>query len=100
MTVVQTCALPISMGGKDIPEGVEQTTTQVGDAHGDAQDFAFAYFRYMARGLQEGWFKGQRVEVVPGGLGGIEGALKNLKDGKASAVKYVFRIAETEGVSN
>jgi len=95
-----TFVLPTAMGGKDIPEGVEQTTTQVGDAHGDAQDFAFAYFRYMARGLQEGWFKGQRVEVVPGGLGGIEGALKNLKEGKASAVKYVFRIAETEGVSN
>jgi len=48
--------------------------------------------------LQEGWFKGHPYEVVPGGLGGVEGALKNLKEGKASAVKYVFRIMETEGV--
>jgi len=31
-------------------------------------------------------------------LGGIETALQNLKDGKASAVKYIFRIEETEGV--
>jgi len=55
-------------------------------------------FRFFGRGLQEGWFKGHPYEVVPGGLGGVEGALKNLKEGRASAVKYVFRIGETEGV--
>jgi NADPH2:quinone reductase len=35
--------------------------------------------------------------VVEGGLDGLEKALKNLKDGKASVVKYVFGIEETEG---
>ncbi|KAL2268438.1 hypothetical protein VTJ83DRAFT_3284 [Remersonia thermophila] len=80
------------------PAGVERTITTVGDVHQDAKDFGYVYFRYMARGLQEGWFKPQRTEVVPGGLGGIETALRNLKEGKASAVKYVFRIAETAGV--
>ena len=55
---------------------------------------------YMARGLQEGWFKGHPREVVSGGLGGIQQALENLKDGKASAMKYVFRIADTEGVKS
>lgn len=79
-----------------LPEGIEQSTTMVGSVHQDAKDFGYVYFRYIARGIREGWFKGQRTEVVPGGLGGIEGALKNLKAGKASAVKYVFRIEDTE----
>jgi len=56
------------------------------------------YSRYLARGLQSGWFTGHPLEIVPGGLGGVEQALRNLKDGKASAVKYVFKIADTEGV--
>ncbi|KAL2163359.1 hypothetical protein VTH06DRAFT_5416 [Thermothelomyces fergusii] len=83
---------------QELPEGVEKTTTMVGTVHKEAKDFGYVYFRYFARGLQEGWFKPQRTEVVPGGLGGIQTALGNLKNGKASAVKYVFRIAETEGV--
>ncbi|KAK4235954.1 chaperonin 10-like protein [Achaetomium macrosporum] len=88
------------LGGEKqgLPEGVEWSITLVGSTHKDAKDFGYVYFRYFAKGLQEGWFKGQRVEVVPGGLGGIQTALENLKNGKASGVKYVFRIAETEGV--
>ncbi|AEO59849.1 alcohol dehydrogenase-like protein [Thermothelomyces thermophilus ATCC 42464] len=83
---------------QDLPEGVDKTLTMVGTVHKEAKDFGYVYFRYFAKGLQEGWFKPQRTEVVPGGLGGIQTALLNLRDGKASAVKYVFRIAETEGV--
>ena len=56
------------------------------------------FFRYIARGLQKGFFKGHPYQIVPGGLGGVQTALQDLKDGKASAVKYVLRIAETEGV--
>ncbi|KAL2194982.1 alcohol dehydrogenase-like protein [Corynascus similis CBS 632.67] len=82
----------------ELPEGVEKSITMVGDVHNDAKDFGYVYFRYFVRGLQEGWFKPQRTEVVPGGLGGIQTGLQNLKAGKASAVKYVFRIAETDGV--
>ncbi|KAK3292814.1 alcohol dehydrogenase-like protein [Chaetomium fimeti] len=80
------------------PEGAEQRATLVADVHGEAKDFGYVYFRYFARGLQEGWFKGQRTEVVPGGLGGIQDGLRKLKEGKASGLKYVFRIGETEGV--
>lgn len=83
---------------RELPEGVEKSITLVGTVHKDAKDFGYVYFRYFAKGLLEGWFKAQRTEVVPGGLGGIQTALENLKNGKASAVKYVFRIAETEGV--
>ena len=61
------------------------------------RDFGFVFFRLFGRGLEQGWFKGHPYEVVPGGLNGVEKALTNLKEGKASAVKYVFRIADTEG---
>lgn len=56
------------------------------------------YSRFLSKGLQEGWFRSQPHEVVPGGLNGIQKALLDLKAGKASAVKYVFSIAETDGV--
>ncbi|KAK6829626.1 zinc-binding oxidoreductase-like protein ToxD [Apiospora arundinis] len=82
-----------------IPAHIEQSTTNVGCVHADDKDFGFVYFRYLARGLLEGWFKPQPQEVVPGGLGGVQKGLENLRDGKARGVKYVFRIAETEGVN-
>ncbi|KAF2748502.1 GroES-like protein [Sporormia fimetaria CBS 119925] len=83
-----------------IPESVQQSITQVGEAHDQAKDFAYIYYRYIARGMAEGWFKPHPVEVVKDGLGGLKGALENLRDGKASAVKYVFRIADTPGVQD
>jgi len=81
-----------------IPDSVHQSITSVGDAHKGAKDFAYAYFRLFARDLDEGWFAGHPTEVVKGGLDGVEEALVNLRDGKASAVKYVFRIADTKAV--
>jgi NADPH2:quinone reductase len=86
-----------------IPKTVHQDITQVGNVHGMGQgdedrDFGYVWFRYFSKGLREGWFKGHPVEVVPGGLAGIEQGLRNLKAGKASAVKYVFRIADTPGI--
>jgi hypothetical protein len=86
----------------EIPDGIEKSLTAVGSVHNgeEGKDFGFVFFRYIARGLEKGWFKPQRQEVVAGGLGGIQKSLQDLKDGKASAVKYVFRIADTEGVSS
>ncbi len=81
-----------------VPETAQQSLTSVGSVHRDSKDFGYVYFRYIARGLQEGWFKGQKYEVVPGGLEGIQSALQRLKAGEAHAIKYVFRIAETGGV--
>jgi threonine dehydrogenase-like Zn-dependent dehydrogenase len=91
----------VNPGNKEeVPEWVEQNMTFVGSVHRtqEAKDFGYVYSRYIARSLQEGWFRGQRTEVVPGGLNGIQTALENLKNGKASAVKYVFRIGDTEGI--
>ncbi|KAI1371885.1 GroES-like protein [Hypoxylon crocopeplum] len=84
--------------GYVFPSHITQTLTRVGSVHSDAKDFGFVYFRFITRGLQEGWFKPQPQEVVHGGLRGIQEALENLKAGKANAIKYVFRIADTEGV--
>ena len=81
-----------------VPEGVNKSITRVGDVHGtpdDLWELGHVYFRYIARGLEEGWFKAQPQEVVPGGLEGVEQGLRNLKEGKASAVKYIFRIEDT-----
>jgi NADPH:quinone reductase len=85
----------------EIPDSVNQTLTTVGSVHGvpdDLSDLGFAWFRLFSLGLQEGWFSGHPYEVVPGGLGGVQTGLENLQHGRASAVKYVYRIAETEGL--
>lgn len=84
-----------------MPEGIEKSVTTVGAVHGfpdDLKDFGHVAFRYIAKGLEEEWFKGQPYEVVPGGLEGIQMALEKLKDGKANAVKYIFKIADTPGL--
>lgn len=113
----KTGQITLVLPGKDysaIPASITKSTTTVGDAQKGTEtvswqsktgtmvgneEFAMTFFRYFGRGLQQGFFKGHPYEVVPGGLGGVQQALQNLKDGKASAVKYVFRIADTEGVS-
>ncbi|KAK5110578.1 fusarubin cluster-oxidoreductase [Meristemomyces frigidus] len=84
----------------EIPASVQKSLTTVGSVHQDLKDFAYVYFRYISKGLEEGWFKAHPQEVVPGGLEGVETGLMNLKEGKASAVKYVFRIADTPGISD
>ncbi|KYG42477.1 hypothetical protein M433DRAFT_157846 [Acidomyces richmondensis BFW] len=84
-----------------IPPGVRKSITRVGDVHGnpgDLKDFGHVYFRYISKGLADGWFKAQPHEIVPRGLSGIEEGLNKLKDGTASAVKYIYRISDTPGL--
>jgi hypothetical protein len=83
----------------DIPSSVKQSTTNVGHCHDQLKDLAYVYSRLITRGLQDGWFKAQPQEVIPGGLGGVKTGLERLKDGTASAVKYIYKISDTEGVS-
>jgi len=83
-----------------VPDTIKQTLTAVGSVHGvpdDLSDFGYAWFRLFSLGLKEGWFSGHPHEVVPGGLAGVQTGLRNLIQGKASAVKYVYRVEETEG---
>ena len=83
-----------------------KTTTSVGISHGadratwegNASNLAFVFSRWFTRGLQLGNFQGHPFEIRSNGLEGVEQALKDLKDGKASAVKYVFRIRDTPSI--
>ncbi|KAL9043287.1 MAG: hypothetical protein Q9214_003522 [Letrouitia sp. 1 TL-2023] len=112
----QTGQIAVVLPGKDysdIPESIKLRITYVGSVHETFDknefqkatgsktgnlEFGHIMYRFFGRGLQEGWFKGHPYEVVPGGLNGVSQALKNLKDGKASAVKYIFKIDETESL--
>jgi NADPH2:quinone reductase len=83
-----------------IPAGVRQSMTNVAEVQGAQADIGYLFSRYFTKGLEEGWFRGQPQEECPGGLEGIEGALKRLKDGSASATKFVFKIADTPGAGS
>lgn len=91
--------LPLK-GDEGVPETVASEFTNVAGAHSARKELATAWFRLFSLGLKDGWLKGHPYKVVAGGLGGIQEGLTNLKDGKASAVKYVFRIGETAGVKS
>jgi NADPH2:quinone reductase len=83
-----------------------KTITSVGVVHNtddgghgaDARDLGLVMSAWFSKALQAGTFRGHPFEVKPGGLQAVHQALKDLKDGKNSAVKYVFRIADTPGL--
>jgi NADPH2:quinone reductase len=85
-----------------IPKSVHQTKVSVACVHNDQnfREFGYAWFRLFGYGLQQGWFQGHPHFVCAGGLQGVETGLRNLMNGKASAVKYVFRLADTPGLSD
>jgi NADPH2:quinone reductase len=83
----------------------KKSRTMVGCVHngdkgadGDFRNLGLVTCRWITKAWQEGSFSGHPYEVRPGGLQGVEKALKDLKDGKNSASKYVFRIADTPGI--
>ncbi|KAL3429878.1 GroES-like protein [Aspergillus tetrazonus] len=88
------------------PEGIVMSQTIAGSVHMppaagktvEDNEFGAALFQFIGRGLAQGWFSGHPYRVRPGGLAGLQGALQDLRAGKASAIKYVVRIGETEGV--
>lgn len=83
----------------DIPLGIEPVFLGVNLVHNEESDrdreFGYIHSRLLARGLKDGWLKPHPHEVQPGGLNGLENALKKLKEGQASATKYVFRLADS-----
>ena len=94
----------------NIPSGIEQTTTMAGalwegfkgerapggkvGIEGSGRDFGLAMSRLVGRWLQEGRLKAHPWVEVEGALGGVEGALKGLREGKGGGAegKYVVRI--------
>ncbi|KAK3068070.1 hypothetical protein LTR53_014633 [Teratosphaeriaceae sp. CCFEE 6253] len=82
----------------DLPNDVKQFQVSVSTVHSPQKEFGHSMFRLFERGLQQGWLQPRPYEVVRGGLNSVEKALADLKAGKASAVKYVLRIDETDGL--
>lgn len=81
-----------------------KSVTSVGSVHRQAEfenneDLGYVISRYFTRALQNGSLSGHPFEIRPGGLEGVEQALKDLKAGRASAIKYIFNIADTPGVA-
>ena len=79
-----------------LPKTLKRSFFMVTSVFGPDKDFGYVWLRLMGLGLKDGWFKAHPHTVIPGGLNGVEEGLRNLKEGKASATKYVFRIAETK----
>ena len=63
------------------------------------RDFGFAYSRLIGNWLQEKRLKIHPYEVVDGGLRGLEAALKKLREGKTSAIKFVIKIPDTPSLN-
>ena len=76
--------------------GVKAYNSAVPRVHSSHKDFGYLWSRFLGRLLEDGRLKAHPYEVVPGGLHGVLTGLQKLRDGKASAVKYVYRIEETE----
>ncbi|TIA07632.1 hypothetical protein D6C81_09398 [Aureobasidium pullulans] len=80
-----------------------KTMTSVGVVHNtdngchgaDARDLGLVTARWLTKAMQAGTFNGHPFEVRSGGLHAVDQALQDLKDGKNSATKYVFRIEDT-----
>ncbi|KAJ5089160.1 hypothetical protein N7532_007844 [Penicillium argentinense] len=82
-----------------------KSITSVGSVHNQPEyenneELGFVFSRYFTRALQSNRFSGHPFEIRPGGLEGVEEALNDLKAGKASATKYIFRIADTPGLAS
>ncbi|KAL2869617.1 zinc-binding alcohol dehydrogenase family protein [Aspergillus lucknowensis] len=78
----------------------KKTITAVGSVHNQVQcdhhaELGYIFARYLTRALQDKSLRGHPSQIRQGGLAGVEDALKDLKAGRVSASKYIFRIADT-----
>lgn len=105
--------LVLPSGVKEVPSGFEISTTMAGNLwagfqrsskHGamalaGGSDFGYCHSKLLGRWLGEDKLRVHSPEVVDGGLlGGVETALKNLRQGKNHGVKYVVRVSDTPGL--
>lgn len=56
---------------------------------------AKTFFSFVELAMADGSLKGHPYEIIPGGLDGIHTGLEKLKNGDASALKYVYEIGKT-----
>ncbi|KAF2117186.1 chaperonin 10-like protein [Lophiotrema nucula] len=81
------------------PEGVKGTNTACPQVQTTLKDFGYIWARLFSRLLADGRLTAHPYEVIPGGLNGILIGLQKLRNGEASALKYVYRIEETGKVA-
>jgi len=62
-------------------------------------EFAGRFWKLTEGLLAEGKFKVHQPDVRPGGLDGVMKGLDDLRQGRVSGKKLVYRVAGTEGVS-
>lgn len=58
-------------------------------------DFAHTLFRLVPRWLSQGKLAGHPYEILPHGLESVERGLQMLKEGKVSAKKLIYNVADT-----
>jgi NADPH:quinone reductase len=97
---VVSTVLPTRLFAKDkenfkYPSGVRAINSVVPFVHSTHKDFGYIWSRYLGQLLGDGRLKAHPYEVIPGGLNGVLTGLQKLRDGKASGVKYVYRVEET-----
>lgn len=97
---IVSTVLPPNMFARDKenfkwPPGVKGINGGVPRVQETHKDFGYLWSRYLGRLLEDGRLKAHPYEIIPGGLNGVLTGLQNLKDGKASGVKYVYRIKDT-----
>ena len=95
--------LPLPQGHQ-LSQGTTANLVKVGDVHGTfgdvpgGKDFGYIIMRALSRFLERDAFKGHPYQVVPGGLNAVLPIFENLKASKNSALKYVFRVRDTDGI--
>ena len=97
---IVSTVLPPSLFAKDpktfkYPPGVTAINSTVPRVHSTHEDFGYLWCRYFGKLLADGRLKPHPFEVVPGGLHGVLIGLQKLRDGKASAIKYVYNVKDT-----
>ena len=105
------CSSQLEDGGKlghtlplpedlQISEGVSTELIKVGCVHGqfeeklELRDFGAVMMQLFGRWLAHGELKGHPYKIIPGGLSAVPVILQSLKDGKPSAIKYIFHPAD------
>ncbi|KAJ5717286.1 alcohol dehydrogenase [Penicillium malachiteum] len=94
-----------------LPAGIEIGVTFFGTVHAQSTpfsdlkceedvDFGYALFRLMGKWLAEGKISGHPYQVLPNGLASVGHGLQSLKDGKISAKKLIYRVADTPGLTS
>jgi NADPH:quinone reductase-like Zn-dependent oxidoreductase len=81
--------------GEYDPDGFRNVADSVLDG-----EFAYCFYRYIARMLKQGRITTHPHEVMPNGLADVAGGLQLLYEGKVRGKKLVYRVADTPSLAD